>query len=80
MLYDFLNDIRYIYRLILSNVRIMEICIAMNNIFKIIISKYRNQRGNADVIVNRILHYLIAKMNLKIMSLFRIAAYKCESG
>ena len=46
----------------------------MNNIFKIIISKYSNQRGNADVIVNRILHHLIAKMNLKIMSLFRIAA------
>lgn len=52
----------------------MEIDIAMNNIFKVIISKYHNQRGNADVIVDRILHYLIAKMNLKIMSLFRIAA------
>ena len=73
MLYDFLFK-RYIYRLILSNVRIMEIYMAMNNIFKIIISKYRNQRGNADVIVDRILHYLMAKMNLKIMSLFRIAA------
>ena len=46
----------------------------MNNIFKIIISKYSNQRGSADVIVDRILHYLMAKMNLKIMSLFRIAA------
>ena len=61
-------------RLILSNVRIMAIYMAMNNIFKIIISKYRNQRGNGDVIVNRILHYLMANMNLKIMSLFRIAA------
>ena len=74
MLYDFLFKRYTLYRLILSNVRIMEIYMAMNNIFKIIISKYRNQRGNADVIVNRILHYLMAKMNLKIMSLFRIAA------